>query len=176
MPDRWIAPSFFVALRWHRSAIDQAAEEASQGQALRPSMQDMIQHSVTPRSAAAPALAVAFTVILSSRLWMDEGATRGPEFRTNWMDQWTHQPVIWMQGGGCDAAAAAAAAATQSCILPDVEEKSPDCDSWPDKFPFWAKIHWMGNYIFTIEAFCSCWKETQLILLVLVPYIRNLSQ
>lgn len=57
---------------------------------------------------------------------MDEGASRGPEFRTSWMDQWTHQPVRWMQGGGCDAAAAAAA--TQSCILPDVEEKSPDCD------------------------------------------------
>lgn len=48
MPDRSIAPSFFVALRWHRSAIDQAAEEASQGRALRPSMQDMIQHSCHP--------------------------------------------------------------------------------------------------------------------------------
>lgn len=59
---------------------------------------------------------------------MDEGATSGPEFRSSWMDQWPHQPVRWIQGAGCDAAAAAAAAATQSFILPDAEEKSPDCE------------------------------------------------
>lgn len=54
---------------------------------------------------------------------MDEGATRGLEFRNSWMDEWSHQPVRWMQGAGCDAAAAAA---TQSCFLPDAEEISPD--------------------------------------------------